>query len=202
VITGLTAIAILLLCYVVGGIPSGLLIARAAGGIDIREHGSRNIGATNVWRVLGWKWGLATWLLDTGKACGIVLLVAPLSGGVPAWLPIAGGLATLMGNFFNPFLKFKGGKGVATSLGVFLALAPAAVIIAFAAFVVVVAITRYISVGSIVAATVLPLLVLYFNGGGLLFVAILLVSCLVIFKHRANIQRLRAGTEAKIGAAR
>jgi acyl phosphate:glycerol-3-phosphate acyltransferase len=196
----LTDLGVLFLCYLMGAIPTGLLVARAAKGIDIRQHGSKNIGATNVWRVLGWKFGLTTFLIDVGKAFAAVLFVAGLLGteALP-YLPILGGVAVLLGNFFNIFLGFKGGKGVAASLGVFLALAAIPVLLAFTLFLVVVAVTRYISLGSILAAIALPILVAVFQGIDPLFYMMLVICGLVIFKHRANIGRLVKGTENKMG---
>jgi glycerol-3-phosphate acyltransferase PlsY len=191
---------LVLLCYIVGAIPTGLLIARQFAGIDIREHGSKNIGATNVWRVVGWKAGMATFLLDSFKATAVLLVVERIgAGGIP-YLVVLGGVAVLLGNFFNVFLGFKGGKGVATSLGVFLALAPKAILITFVIFAVVLAVSRYVSLASLASAVVLPPLTWYFHGGGPLLYMVIAVSVLVIVKHRANIQRLLAGTENKIGA--
>ncbi len=193
----LIAIAVLVFCYLMGAIPTGLIVGRRCKGIDIREHGSKNIGATNVWRVMGWKYGLTTFLIDVGKALAAVLFVPVLATGSGETLQVLGGVAVLLGNFFNVFLGFKGGKGVAASLGVFLGLAPIPVAIAFAIFLVVVFLSRHISLGSILAAASLPFLVLFFSGTGPLFVAILLVAILVIYKHRANVVRLVNGTEPK-----
>ncbi|MCC7391475.1 glycerol-3-phosphate 1-O-acyltransferase PlsY [Candidatus Sumerlaeota bacterium] len=192
-------VAILLVCYLVGAIPTGLLISRFFGGIDIREHGSRNIGATNVWRVLGWRLGLATFLIDVAKAAGILLAVGQLPPGALAHLPVFGGVAVLLGNFVNVFLKFKGGKGVATSLGVFLALAPKAIIVVFLIFVTISAISRYISLGSICAALVAPIIAYYFGYDRAVLIFIIAAALLIIVKHRANITRLMNGTENKIG---
>lgn len=192
-------VAILLVCYLVGAIPTGLLISRFFGGIDIREHGSRNIGATNVWRVLGWRLGLTTFLIDVAKAAGILLAVGQLPPGALAHLPVFGGVAVLLGNFFNVFLKFKGGKGVATSLGVFLALAPKAIIVVFLIFVTISAISRYISLGSISAALVAPIITYYFGYDRAVLIFIIAAAILIIVKHRANIARLMNGTENKIG---
>lgn len=190
-------LALLIFCYIAGAVPSGLIIARKAAGIDIREHGSKNIGMTNVWRVLGAKWGLVTLLADAGKACIAVLIVkAFATAAIPA-MPELGGVAVLLGNFFNCFLGFKGGKGVAASLGVFLALAPVAILIVFVTFVVIVAVTRYISLGSITGATIFPIIVYIQNGLTPLFFMVLVISALIIFKHRANIGRLLKGTENK-----
>lgn len=190
-------LAILWICYIIGAIPTGLLVARRLGGIDIREHGSKNIGMTNVWRVLGWKAGLTTLLIDVVKAM-LAVLWLPLQGGeaIPA-LAVFAGLAVLIGNFFNVFLNFKGGKGVATSLGVFLALAPEAILCVFVLFVLIVAITGYISLGSLIGAILFPVAVYYFQGTGPVLYMVVIVSLLIIYKHRANIGRLMNGTESK-----
>jgi glycerol-3-phosphate acyltransferase PlsY len=195
----LTDVVLLVLAYFIGAIPTGLLVGRAARGIDVRQHGSGNIGMTNVWRLLGWKLGLTTLLIDAGKAAAAVLLLAPLGAGAIPAIAVFLGLAVLLGNFFNIFLGGKGGKGVASSLGVFLALSPAAVLICFAVFVAVVYTTRYISAGSIVAAVLLPILTAMFQGITPVFWLVLVVAVLVIVKHRANIRRLLNGTESKFG---
>ncbi len=189
--------AALVLAYVIGAIPTGLLVARQFARIDIREHGSKNIGATNVWRVLGWKLGLATFLLDVGKALVAVLAVPLLAAGAIPDLAVYTGLAVLLGNFFNVFLGGRGGKGVATSLGVFLGLAPLAVACALGLFVVLVWATRFISVGSIGAALALPFLAYGFGASTALMVMVVVVAALVVFKHRTNIRRLAAGTETR-----
>ncbi|MCC6547064.1 glycerol-3-phosphate 1-O-acyltransferase PlsY [Candidatus Sumerlaeota bacterium] len=191
-------VLLLFACYLVGAIPTGLLVSRLLGGINIREHGSRNIGATNVWRVLGWKLGLLTFAIDVLKAAAILLAVEQLPQGPIQHLLVFGGVAVLLGNFFNVFLNFKGGKGVATSLGVFLALAPKAILLAFLIFLVVFAISRYVSLGSLCAAVALPLLTYYFHRGDqALLVMVIIVAVLVIVKHRTNIVRLLNGTENK-----
>lgn len=194
--TLLVAAGALLLAYIIGAIPTGLIVARQLAGIDIRQHGSKNIGATNVWRVLGWKLGLTTFLIDVAKAFLGVMQAVWLGGG-GVWLPVLAAFAVLLGNFFNVFLGFKGGKGVAASLGVFLALAPLPVLIAFLLFVVVVGVSGYISLGSVLAALALPVLVYTLQGTGPVLWLIVVVAVLVIAKHRANIVRLLNGTESK-----
>ena len=138
------------LSYLLGSIPTGLLFGKALRGIDIREHGSRNIGATNTLRVLGKKLGALALAGDLGKGLIAVLLVAPLLSRWP-YAPLACGLAAIIGHVAPAFLKFKGGKGVATSTGVFLALAPPATLFAAAVFGAVVYVTRMVSAASLSA---------------------------------------------------
>lgn len=190
---------LLFLSYLLGAIPTGLVIGRLLKGIDVRQHGSGNIGTTNVWRVLGWKLGVTTLLLDVGKALVAVLLFPIVAMGVLPAFPVLAGTAVLLGNFFNIFLGGKGGKGAATSLGVFLGLAPIPMVITFAVFGVVLGVTRIVSLGSITGAVVLPILVGILHGVGPLFWMTVVMSALVIFKHRSNIRRLLAGTEPRFG---
>jgi glycerol-3-phosphate acyltransferase PlsY len=206
----------LLLGYLCGSIPVGVLIGRAKG-VDVRQAGSGNVGATNVSRLLGRPWGIACFLLDVLKGLTPVLAAgllghwsqAPLTGA-KAWSWLAVGAAAVLGHVFPVWLGFRGGKGAATGLGAVLGYWPAMTIAALAALVtwgVLVAIWRYVSLASIVAVAVLPLYVLIV--GWLLgmpsatltpFVVVtLLLALLVIVRHRANIARLRAGTESKIG---
>lgn len=195
----LETLVVLLFCYIAGAIPTGLIVGRTWGGVDVREQGSKNIGATNVWRVLGWKAGLLTFALDVGKAAGALTVLNAFAPRETALLLVAGGVAVLLGNFFNVFLGGRGGKGVATSLGVFLYLAPAATLIAFAVFLVVFGAMRYVSLASILAALVLPLSVWGTGQPLAVLVFTCVASALVILRHRANIQRLLSGTEHKWG---
>ncbi len=197
--------------YLVGGIPFGLIVARAARGIDIREHGSRNIGATNVGRVCGWRWGALVLALDGAKGFAPVFWLAPWivvaagRGGEDAGrASVASGLAAILGHLAPPWLGFKGGKGVATSAGVFLALAPAAAGIALAVFLVTVAAFRMVSLGSVVAAVALPAAYALVPPGGFdaVFGLSAAVALLVLFRHRENLQRIAAGTEPKIGRSK
>ena len=198
------AYALLPLCYLVGAIPTGLLMARAFGGINILEHGSKNIGATNVWRVLGWKAGLTTFIIDVGKACAVLALIdraMPDAAVGPVPFAIICAFAVYMGNFANIFLGGKGGKGIATGLGVSLALATYASLSAFSIFLIVFAITRYVSLGSIAAAAALPFLTWYFAAPDKLAMVYVngAASAFAIFKHRANMVRLWNGTESRFG---
>lgn len=190
-------LTILLCSYLLGSIPTGLLLARACG-IDIRAAGSGNIGATNVYRTAGRKLGVATLVLDCLK--GLIPVLAARHLGLPdVW--IAGvGLAAFLGHIYTVFLKFKGGKGVATALGVFLGVSPLAVLGALALFVLVVWKWRYISLGSITAAAAFPVLTAAIDRRPLIVAMTIVIAALVIFKHSENIKRLRAGTESRFKA--
>ncbi len=181
--------------YLLGSIPTGLLLGKLYG-IDVRQEGSGNIGATNLYRTVGRKVGIITLVGDCLKGLLPVLLAWKLGGvtePVQAWI----GLAAFCGHVFSIFLLFKGGKGVATALGVYLGLAPLAVLGALAVFIILVAIWRYISLGSILAAASMPVII-YFRPHNIeLLVATALISTIVIIKHHTNISRLIAGTESK-----
>jgi glycerol-3-phosphate acyltransferase PlsY len=196
----LLAVLGILIGYFIGAIPTGLIAGRMTAGIDLREHGSRNIGFTNALRVLGWKVGVPVLLVDVGKAALAVLAIPAIipAAGLPVY-PVIVGIAVLAGNIFNVFLGFRGGKGVATALGVFLALAWLPTLVALAIFLTVLAATRYVSLGSICAALALPVGIAVQGGLGVLFWATALVAVLVIVRHRENIGRLLAGTERRIG---
>ena len=193
----LNEIILLAGAYLLGSIPTGLLLARAFG-VDIRATGSGNIGATNVYRTLGRKVGVMTLVGDCLKGL-IPVLVARQLGFADAWVAAAG-LAALLGHIYTIFLGFKGGKGVATALGVFLGISPLAVLIALAVFVAVVFKWRYISLGSITAAAVMPAAVAIIDWNPLVVALTVAVALLVIAKHQENIKRLRAGTESKFKA--
>jgi glycerol-3-phosphate acyltransferase PlsY len=192
----------LALAYLSGSLP----FAYAAGairGVDLRKQGSGNLGATNVFRVLGWKIGLAVFLLDALKGALPVLLLPPRIEGVtnPMLWAIACGVAAIAGHVRPVFLKFrKGGKGVATAAGVFFALAPVPMAATFAVFVAIVLATGYVSLGSLVSAVLLPTLLLFTQGAeSPLFIVSLVVAAFVFWTHRANIGRLRRGEEHRFG---
>lgn len=198
--------------YLLGSIPFGYLVAKAVRGIDIREHGSKNIGATNVGRVLGLKWFFVVFTLDFLKAAIPVSLLAYgyLPGLVPAgWMNTAvaaiAGLAILLGNMFPVYLQFRGGKGAATGTGVMLPLVPIPLLVALGVFLVTFLATRYVSLGSILGALVLIATQLglhrelSFQGEAAPITWFCIVAvALVIFRHRTNIVRLMNGTENKI----
>ncbi len=196
------------LAFLAGSIPFGLLVGRALGR-DLRAHGSGNIGATNALRVLGKPAGVAVLALDALKGWAPTALLPPALAAhghaPPTWLPLALALASVLGHVFPPWLRFRGGKGVATSAGAFLAVHPAAFVMALGAFVAVVATTRIVSLGSILAAATLPVFALLWDGPAawgehlLRTVALVLAAGLVILKHRGNLARLRAGSEPRLG---
>jgi glycerol-3-phosphate acyltransferase PlsY len=191
--------SILLLCaYCIGSIPTGLLLAKAFGGVDIRTKGSGNIGATNVYRTLGRKIGLLTLVGDCLKGLLPVLAAKALQLPV-AWIALIG-IAAFLGHIFPIFLRFKGGKGVATALGVFLATSPLAVLGALVVFVVVLVSLKYVSLASISAAAVMPVLTTFINRDATIVAMSLVISVIVILKHHENIARLRNGTESKFKA--
>jgi glycerol-3-phosphate acyltransferase PlsY len=183
--------------YLLGSIPTGLLLGKLYG-IDVRKEGSGNIGATNLYRTAGRKVGIITLLGDCLKGMVPVLLAWKLGYSEPmqAWI----GLAAFCGHVFSIFLLFKGGKGVATALGVYLALDPLALLGALAVFVILVAIWRYISLGSIVAAAIMPFFIYLRPHSTELLLATALISAIVIIKHYANISRIVAGTESRFKA--
>ncbi len=183
-----------ILAYVLGSIPFGVLYARTQN-LDLREHGSRNIGATNVARSLGKKAGALTLLGDTLKGWLAVALAAWTLGTPTA---VAGaGLMAFLGHLFSVFLRFKGGKGVATGLGVSLYIMPLAALGSIAVFAATLWVSRYVSLGSILAALALPLLGLFLKMSPLYITVSLIIALLVLHKHHENIQRIMAGTESR-----
>jgi glycerol-3-phosphate acyltransferase PlsY len=193
---------LVLLSYVLGSIPFGYLLVRARSGADVRAMGSGNIGATNVARAAGLSIGVATLVLDAAKGFFAVWLAAHFSDGNTRFMMYAG-LAAILGHVFPVWLKFSGGKGVATALGVFLMISWAGVAAAAAIFALVVLFWRYVSLASVSAAAALPLLVylLYAPGHAppaAVTAGTLLAAVLVIVKHRENIERLVAGTEPRV----
>lgn len=189
--------AVVLAAYLTGSIPTGLLLGKAYG-IDVRKEGSGNIGATNLYRTIGRKVGIITLVGDCLKGLLPVLLVkfSTLPPEFAAWV----GLAAFCGHVFSVFLRFKGGKGVATALGVFLALAPRAVAIALVLFAVCMFIWRYVSLGSIVAATAMPLAVFFLGGSRSVAVVTFVIAAIVIMRHHENIKRLISGSENRFKA--
>jgi len=192
---------LLALAYLLGSIPFGLLLAKVFGGKDVRKSGSGNIGATNVARVVGPAAGILTLLLDAAKGAVTVWLAGRYSEQNAAAIMLAG-IAALAGHCFPVWLKFKGGKGVATALGVFVMLSPLAALGGVVFFLMVVLVWRYVSLGSVSAAAAMPLLVYFLWAPGhapplIVIFGTLFAAALVIVKHDANLQRLVDGTEPK-----
>jgi glycerol-3-phosphate acyltransferase PlsY len=195
--------------YLLGSCPNGFLVSRTRG-VDIRMHGSGNIGATNVLRVLGKKWGYLVFALDTLKGVAAVRFAFFLASAINPDGPhrdlvgIAGGLACILGHTFPVWLRFRGGKGVATSAGVLLGLMPLAVVSVFVVWLILFKGTHYVSVASIGAAFALPLFVtLYLRikmlTGATLLPFSILIAGVVIWRHRSNIKRLLHGKEQRFG---
>jgi glycerol-3-phosphate acyltransferase PlsY len=193
------AILAVLIAYLLGSIPFGYLIVKMKSGRDVREVGSRSIGATNVMRAAGRAGGILTFLLDVGKGF-VAVLIAQRLFPENEWVIAFAAMAAILGHVFPVFLKFKGGKGVATGVGVFLAIFPQAVAAVLVIFVIVVWLSRYISLGSIIATGAFPV-VAYFMGQHVLsapvLVATALGAILIVVKHHENIRRLLRGTENK-----
>jgi glycerol-3-phosphate acyltransferase PlsY len=190
----------LLASYLLGAIPTSYLAGRIFGGIDLREHGSKNLGATNLYRTLGWRFAVPVGLFDAAKGLIPVLVFAPRVSGSQLFALVCG-LMAIVGHVFSVFVGFKGGKGVATAAGVMLGLTPAALGVAVLVWVVLVRLTRYVSVASIAAAVVFPFAVLVLDPPEEPAVLALdfLVGAAIVWLHRANIGRLRRGTEHRFG---
>ena len=187
-------ISALVLSYFLGAIPSGYLITKKIKGFDIRNYGSGNPGAANVYRIVGKKAGWATFICDALKGAVAVILAKILVPG-NEWLPIACGFMAICAHMWTVFLKFRGGKGVATSAGVFGALLPLPTVIAFLSFVLVVWRTGRISPGSILACIVLPIAA-WLTGASLPYIIFcIIVAAIVIYKHIPNIKRMLANKE-------
>jgi glycerol-3-phosphate acyltransferase PlsY len=191
----------LVAAYLIGAIPTSYLVGKWFRGIDLREHGSRNLGATNLYRTLGWKFAIPVGAFDVLKGAVPVLAFGPRSPEIP-YFPLWCGVVAVLGHVFSVFVGFKGGKGVATAAGMVISLAPLAFPVVLAVWAVVVWLTGYVSLGSIIAAVSFPpadwllhparrsTVTLVFDIGLALF---------IIWKHRQNIQRLLAGTENRFG---
>jgi glycerol-3-phosphate acyltransferase PlsY len=187
--------------YLLGSIPFGLLLAKLFGGGDVRKAGSGNIGATNVTRVAGPLAGILTLAFDTAKGTAAVWLAGRVTNDSATWMMIAA-FTVLLGHCFPVWLKFKGGKGVATALGVFLTLCPLAAVSALLLFVLCVAYWRYVSLGSVAAAAAMPLLIYFLWAPRhappiIIDLGTLAIAALVIYKHDGNLQRLVDGTEPR-----
>jgi len=206
--TGLPGAALLvLLAYLIGALPFGLIIGRATRGVDLREHGSGSIGATNALRTVGWTGAVLTFLLDFAKGAVAVLLVSWLykagPAGSPPWVAAAAGIAAVAGHIRSIFIGFRGGRGVATFAGAMLAVSPWTVAIVVPIFALIVWRTRIVSLGSLIGSALAPVvtagLALADAATWAAVVLALGAATMVILAHRDNIARLRAGTERRIG---
>lgn len=197
----MTLIVVLIVAYLIGSIPFGYLIVRKKVGADIRETGSGGTGATNVSRRAGKAAGILTLVLDALKGSVAVLIARVVAGPSLSgeWLIAAAAIAVIVGHIFPVWLRFRGGKGVATGVGVFLVIAPIALLCAGVLFIALVAFTRYVSLGSIVAAATIPLFLWFVVAAARpVLIAAIVVAALIIFAHRGNIGRLARGVESRI----
>ncbi|MBC8367663.1 glycerol-3-phosphate 1-O-acyltransferase PlsY [bacterium] len=187
-----------LLSYLIGGIPFGYMAGHIVLKTDIRTLGSGNLGASNVFRQVGPGWGIGVLLLDASKGLAVIFLAKTLFPTGADWISLSAGVLAILGHSFTPYLGFRGGKGVATSAGVFLGLAPAALGLAFAVFVITMLIARMVSMSSLMGALALPvaLWILYPEKSIILF-ASLFVAALVWYRHRSNIGRILKGEEPR-----
>lgn len=213
----LNLIFVILVSYLVGSIPNSIVISKLVRGIDIRNFGSGNAGGTNVFRVLGWKWGVLTILLDTLKGAVAVIVIArfyldrfPFNNITPfddfTLVQIICGVAAVIGHVFTLFAGFKGGKGIATGLGVLIMIVTIDMVVAIGIFILVVGYSRYISLGSLAAAISVPIVMIIrenlfhvdIPGYHTILPFVILLALFVVYTHRANISRIIAGNERKI----
>ncbi len=201
----MSVLLLALLGFALGSLPFGLWIGKAARGLDVRDHGSGNLGATNVLRTLGPGWGLLTLALDIAKGWAAVAVAPGWLGmdavGTGSLGPLVGAVAAVLGHMVTPLAGFHGGKGVATSLGAFLALSPVAALLGMAGFILTVTWRRYVSMASMIMAIVFPLAATFWGPPRPLRLGVIAVGCLlaglVAWRHRANWKRIAAGTEPR-----
>ena len=194
----MAAYLLVLIAYLLGSVPSGYILGSLAG-VDVRKAGSGNVGATNVARVVGKRHGILTLIADTAKGFVPVFLAVILN--FSPLVTACVGIAAFLGHLYSVFLRFKGGKGVATALGVFLALAPWATLALIMIFAIVFLTTRVVSLSSMVAAAAAPLVLWIVSQPPIWIWMSFFIAAMIILRHRGNIQRLLAGTEPKLGAA-
>ncbi|MCK4738443.1 MAG: glycerol-3-phosphate 1-O-acyltransferase PlsY [Deltaproteobacteria bacterium] len=187
--------------YLIGSVPMAILVARAFGGVDPRKFGSGNIGATNVARTTGKTAGIITLVLDALKGALPTLFATYVFRGESLFEPLVClvALLTFLGHLFPVYLFFRGGKGVATAVGLYLVISPLSLLLSFVIFVVVLFTTRYVSVASISSAIVMPIFLVVFMGFGFPALLGVIMAVLIIVKHRANLGRVIKGTESKFG---
>lgn len=204
-----TIIAVVAIGYIFGSIPTGIWLGKALKGIDIREHGSKSMGATNVFRVLGWKLAVVALIIDIAKGFFAAFIASRINLGdtmlMPYQLALIAGLAAVVGHLYPLFANFKGGKGIATGAGMLLYLTPLELGFAVLVFILTVLISRYVSLGSLLAAAFFSISIIleriYFDypyGDEMLALAVLILI-LVIYTHRSNIKRLVRGEENRFG---
>lgn len=194
----MTEVALILAAYLLGSVPTGYILGSLAG-VDVRKAGSGNVGATNVARVLGKGRGALTLMVDVGKGWLAVFLALQLGLSLP-WRTLVG-IAVFLGHLYPIFLRFRGGKGVATALGVFLALAPGATLALIGIFALTVAVSRVVSLGSLSAALAAPIVFWLFDLPPMVVAMGGFIALMITWRHRSNVQRLLAGTEPKFGSA-
>ncbi len=192
----MTRIIVVVIAYLLGSIPFGYLIVRRKIGADIRQTGSGGTGATNVSRRAGNAAGVLTLLLDAAKGSAAIVIARVVSGD--DWVIAAAAIAALLGHIFPVWLGFRGGKGVATGVGIFSVLAPVALLCSGVIFLAIVVSTRYVSLGSIIAAILIPVFVWFLSGSQSLLIASIVAAALIVFAHRGNIKRLASRTESQI----
>ncbi len=193
------ALVVIVTAYLLGSIPFSFLVARAFGVRDVRRVGSGNVGATNVLRNAGKPAGAAALCLDVAKGALAVALAARLTPGHPT-LPAIAAAAAVVGHVYPVWLRFRGGKGVATGLGAFAVLEPVAALVALLVFSLTVATTHFASLGSVLGASSLAALTLFFRGADAVALAAIAASALIVLRHRSNLRRILDGTERRLGA--
>jgi glycerol-3-phosphate acyltransferase PlsY len=190
----------LVLAYLLGAVPTSYWVARLAGGVDLRAFGSQNLGATNLYRAMGWKAAVPVGLFDVAKGAIPVLVFAPRAGAEP-WLPMALGSVAVVGHVFSVFVGFRGGKGVATAAGALIVLAPVPFLVSAFIWGLVLRLSGYMSAASLVAAGAFPVATAVLRPGDPYTLgAAVVLAAFIIFTHRANITRLLRGTEARFGS--
>lgn len=188
-----------LVAYLIGAIPTSFLAARIIAGIDLRQHGSRNLGATNLYRVLGLKYAVPVGLIDVAKGTVAVAICGPLAGDAE-WIPYVTGGAAIAGHVFPVYLRFHGGKGVATAAGVMAGLAPLPIAVSVAIWGLLLYATGIMSLASVSGAVAFPVAVwLFAPGRPLLMVTGIVLATFIVFTHRSNIRRLLTGKEPRVG---
>lgn len=205
---------IIIFSYLIGSFPTALVVSKNFFGFDIREKGSGNMGSTNAFRVLGWKWGVVVQIIDILKGLIPVILVANIFGNEIIYpsiksddsliiIKLIAGFSSICGHIWTVFAGFKGGKGINTALGVLIAIAPIDVIISLIAFAIILISTGYVSLGSITASVIIPISLFIrkevfgkeIQGYDILIIFFIIIACLLIYTHRKNIERLIKGTE-------